>query len=164
MNKIMIYPVILLVISLQQTFSQTTAPLYNPNADAKAEIKAAVEKASAENKQVLLQIGGNWCPWCIKLNKFFTTNPKADSILQKSYIVVHVNYSKENMNLPLLKELDFPQRFGFPVLVILDRTGKRIHTQDTGLLESGDGYDANKVTGFLANWTVEALDPSKYIK
>jgi len=34
--------------------------LYNPQADAKKEIADAVKKAKAENKHVLIQVGGNW--------------------------------------------------------------------------------------------------------
>jgi len=72
--------------------------------------------------------------------------------------VVKVNYSKENKNVDVLEQLEKPQRFGFPVLVILDSDGRRIHTQDTGLLESGDGYDHKKVLNFLKNWTPNALN------
>jgi len=141
---------------------QPKVTIYNPDADAKADIKAAVTKASGENKNVLLQVGGNWCPWCVKLHKLFHTDTTIDSLMKADYIFVMVNYSKENKNLPVLKELDFPQRFGFPVLVVLDKTGKRLHTQDSGLLEAGDGYDAKKVVGFLKGWTVKALDPKNY--
>jgi thioredoxin-related protein len=143
--------------------SQNTAvTIYNPNADARADIAAAVKKAKAENKNVLLQIGGNWCPWCVKLHKVFHTDHAIDSALKANYVFVMVNYSKENKNLPLLKELEFPQRFGFPSLVVLNREGRRIHTQATDLLESGEGYDAKKVLRFLNSWTVKALDPASY--
>ncbi len=142
---------------------QPKVSIYNPEADAKADINAAVAKATSENKHVLLQVGGNWCPWCVKLHKLFHADATIDSLLKADYIYVMVNYSKENKNLPVLKELGFPQRFGFPVLVILDRTGKRIHTQDTGLLEAGDGYDPKKILGFLKGWTVAALDPKNYL-
>ncbi|HEY4788355.1 MAG TPA: thioredoxin family protein, partial [Bacteroidales bacterium] len=142
MKKIPIL-IFLLSFSLFTGFAQQPkVSIYNPDADAKADIKAAVAKASAENKHVLLQIGGNWCPWCVKLHKLFHTDNTIDSTLKADYIFMMVNYSKENKNLPVLKELDFPQRFGFPVLVVLDKTGKKIHTQDTGLLEAGDGYDS----------------------
>ena len=136
--------------------------IYNPNADARAEVNEAVAKAASENKHVLIQVGGNWCSWCVKMNGLFHSNTTLDSLLKADYIFVHLNYSKENKNLPILEELGFPQRFGFPVLVVLDKTGKRLHTQDTGLLESGDGYDVNKIVGFLKGWTVAALDPKNY--
>jgi thioredoxin-related protein len=154
---------LLIVLSQQLCFAQTAAvAIYDPKADAVADIKAAVTKAAAENKHVLIQVGGNWCTWCIKLHNLFHSNTKIDSILKADYIIVHLNYSSENKNLPILKELDFPQRFGFPVLVILDKSGKRIHTQETGLLESGEGYSINKIIWFLENWSVAALDPKKY--
>jgi thioredoxin-related protein len=141
---------------------QTKVTIYNPSADALSDIKTAVAKASAENKQVLIQVGGNWCPWCVKLHKLFTTDQKIDSLLKANYVFILVNYSKENKNFTTLKQLEYPQRFGFPVLVILDKNGKRLHTQDSSLLESGDGYDSKKVFGFLKGWTVASLDPVSY--
>jgi thioredoxin-related protein len=144
-------------------YSQTVKPtIYNVSANASADILAAITKASAEGKHVLLQIGGNWCPWCIKLHQFFHSEQKIDSVLKAGYIFVLVNYSKENKNPEVLKKLEFPQRFGFPVLVVLDGKGKRLHTQDSGLLESGDGYDSKKVLGFLKGWEPGALEPGKY--
>jgi len=138
---------------------ESIVTIYNPNADAKADIQAAIKKAVAENKHVLIQIGGNWCPWCLKLHKLFNSEPVVDSLLQSDFVLIRVNYSKENKNLDILKELESPQRFGFPVLVVLDQKGKRIHTQDTGLLESSTGYDVAKVTEFLKGWSVKALNP-----
>ena len=42
-------------------FAQTEKPkLYDPSADAKAEIAQAIKKAKTENKHVLIQVGGNW--------------------------------------------------------------------------------------------------------
>ncbi|NJK95607.1 MAG: thioredoxin family protein [Bacteroidales bacterium] len=139
---------VLITFTINAAYAQTTANIYNPSADASAEISAAVLKAKAENKHVLLQVGGNWCSWCVKFHKLIHTDTKIDSVMKANYIFVLVNHSKENRNYPLLKELEFPQRFGFPVLVVLNPEGKRIHTQATDLLESGDGYDNKKVISF----------------
>lgn len=145
----------LLILLSLSAFSQVN--IYNPNADAKADIARAINKARQENKHVFIQIGGNWCPWCVKLHNFLNSDSVLTDILSNNYVVVKVNYSKENKNIEVLKQLENPQRFGFPVLVILDSSGRRIHTQDSGLLESGDGYDRKKVLNFLKNWTPEAL-------
>ena len=153
MRKILLLIVIqLLAIEL---IAQTQ--IYNPNADTKLEIENAIKQAKKENKHVLIQVGGNWCSWCVKLHNDFQTDATGKEVLTGNYIVVKVNYSKENKNLEALKVLENPQRFGFPVLVILNSNGQRIHTQDSGLLESGDGYDPKKVIGFLKNWTPGAL-------
>jgi thioredoxin-related protein len=138
--------------------------IFNPTADAKAELTKAIDLAKKENKHIMVDIGGNWCSWCVRLHKLFTTDLEIDSLLKADYVFVRVNYSKENMNIPVLTELEFPQRFGFPVLVVLNNEGKRIHTQNSGLLEMDKGYDRKKVVEFLKQWNKTALDPNSYKK
>lgn len=145
------------------TYSQAPK-VYNPNADAKKNIEKAIVEADSLHKHVLLIIGGNWCPWCLKLNKFLLEDEVIDSIVHANYIVVKVNYSKEKSNIDILEKYEFPQRFGFPVLLVLNRKGERIHTQDSGFLEAADSYDRKKVISFLNNWSVKAINPDSYKK
>lgn len=139
-----------------------TAKLYHPNADAKAEIAEAVKKASAEHKNVLLQIGGNWCIWCIRFNDLVTHDPDLNKYVRDNYEIVHVNYSPENKNEKLLAELGYPQRFGFPVFVVLDDKGNRLHTQNSSYLEEGKGHSKAKVMEFFKDWSPAAIDPKNY--
>jgi len=133
--------------------AQQNETIYNPDADAKADVAAAIAKASSEGKHVFLQIGGNWCPWCVKFHKMLADDMKLDSLVNANYEVVKVNYSKENYNKELLSTLGFPQRFGFPVFVILDEKGKVLHTQDSGYLELGKAYDREKVERMFLLWS-----------
>ena len=50
---------------------EAAVKLYDPSADAALELRAALASAAATGRHVLLQIGGNWCPWCVKLDKLF---------------------------------------------------------------------------------------------
>ncbi|MDE7096601.1 MAG: thioredoxin, partial [Muribaculaceae bacterium] len=59
------------------------------------------------------------------------------------------------------RKLGNPVRFGFPVLIILDENGNILHTQDSALLESGEGYDKEKVTRFFESWTPGAVKSAK---
>jgi thioredoxin-related protein len=136
--------------------------LYNPNADAKTDITNAIAIAKKENKHVFLQIGGNWCGWCIAFDKKVNENEELKKIFNDNYVVYHLNYSKENTNSEILKDLGFPQRFGFPVFVILDADGNRLHTQNSSYLEEGKGHSIEKVKEFLLSWTVKALNPDSY--
>lgn len=154
----------LVLLFTTAAFTQEKPTIYNPNANAKEDIQKAIAKAKAEHKHVLIQIGGNWCPWCIKFHKLATTETRIDSVIKADYIFLLLNYSKENKNLEVLKTLQNPQRFGFPVFVILDGNGKLIHTQDSGLLELDKEYNPFKVTRFLLQWNVKALDPNTYSK
>lgn len=136
--------------------------LYNPGDDAKVEISKAVKKAKNEGKYVLLQIGGNWCGWCIAFDKKVSTTETLKEVRDDNFVVYHVNYSKENRNEEVLASLDFPQRFGFPVFVILDENGNRIHTQNSAYLEEGKGHSEKKILQFFNHWKPLALNPNQY--
>jgi thioredoxin-related protein len=136
--------------------------IYNPQADAKAEIAKAVAQAKKEGKHVLLQVGGNWCPWCIKLHKYLDQEVEIKKLMDDNYVFLVVNYSKANKNKEVMKMLKYPQRFGFPVMLVLNEKGERIHTQSTGILEKDKGYDFKKVKSFLYNWRPDALNPAHY--
>jgi len=145
------------------SFSQNTK-VYDINADAKADIKSATELAQKEGKHIFLQIGGNWCPWCVKFHNFVNADSEITSFLKENYEVVKVNYDQEHKQEELLAELGFPQRFGFPVFVILDSNGKRIHTQNSAFLEKDKSYDHETVLRFLKNWSPTAINPESYKK
>jgi len=136
--------------------------LYDPAANAETQIAVVVEAAAQHGKFVLIVAGGNWCSWCIEFNRFCHENHSIDSLLEHSFVEYHLNYSKENKNLPVFRNYGFPQRFGFPVFIILDGKGNRIHTQNSSYLEKGESYDDKKVLEFLSDWSPDALDPSKY--
>ncbi|GAB4280658.1 MAG: hypothetical protein Kow0068_04940 [Marinilabiliales bacterium] len=151
-------------ILLGQEKSKSSVNIYDPNSDAMKDIKKAIKKADLENKHVMIQVGGNWCPWCIKFHNYIKENRELDSLIQANYIFVLVNYSREQKNPEAMKFLEYPQRFGFPVLVILDNKGKRIHTQDSGYLEQDKSYNYDRVKRFIMNWTKSAISPENYEK
>jgi thioredoxin-related protein len=136
--------------------------LYKPEENAEKLIDEAVEKAKDEKKHVFIQVGGNWCIWCARFNDFVTKDKAIDSLINKNYVVYHLNWSKENKNASLLKKYKFPQRFGYPVFLVLNGKGDLIHTQSSWYLESGKSYDKEKVVAFFNDWTPKALDPSQY--
>jgi thioredoxin-related protein len=136
--------------------------IYHPGADAKKEIAEAVARAAAEHKHVLIQAGGNWCSCCIEFNRVTHTDASIDSVLKACYVVYHLNYSEENQNKEIFAQYGYPQRFGFPVFIILDGRGNPIHTQNSEYLEQGKSYNHGKVRDFLLQWTPQALSPSLY--
>jgi thioredoxin-related protein len=152
---------LLLLFSLN-SYAADTTKLYNPKANVVKDVEQVLARAKKEKKNVLLQIGGNWCVWCYRLNSFIQTDSLLKHILNDNYVLYHLNYSKENKNLDYLKKLGYPQRFGFPVLVVMDANGKQLHTQDSALLEKGNGYDEEKVKSFLKNWAPGAFDEMLY--
>ena len=76
--------------------------------------------------------------------------------IERRFVVVHVNYSKENKNATVLEKLGNPDKLGFPVLVVLSPALEVLHTQETGSLETGDpktpGHDPGRVVAFARSW------------
>lgn len=162
MKKIIISTFVLLVGIVALSQDMATFKLYNPEANAKKEIDAAVKEAKEAGKQVLVQIGGNWCIWCARFNDFVKKDKSLDSLMNANYVVYHLNYSPENKNDELLRKYQFPQRFGFPVFIILNDKGDLLHTQTSWYLEAGKSYDKEKVTAFFTDWGTKAFDPAQY--
>lgn len=160
--KVLLFATALFIYLNAGAQSKDTAHLYNANDDAEKEIAAAVKKAKAEHKFVLLQGGGNWCGWCKRFSLTVANDAKLDSIVSADFVVYHLNYSQENKNEKLYAKYGYPQRFGFPVFIILDEKGNRIHTQDSEYLEEGKGYDKDKIAEFFEAWSPAALDPANY--
>jgi len=149
------------VIAVSQDMKKFS--LYKPDDKAETEIASAVSKAKKSGKHVLIQIGGNWCIWCARFHEFVTKDAQLDSLMNANYVVYHLNYSKENYNAKLLTKYNFPQRFGFPVFLILDGEGKLLHTQNSWYLEDGKkSYEPEKVKSFFTEWSTRSLDPSQY--
>ncbi|WP_316801575.1 thioredoxin family protein [Pedobacter frigidisoli] len=145
--------------------------IYNPKANALADIKAATEKAAKEKKHVLVQVGGNWCSWCIAFHNLVDTTASLKQTINDNYEFLLVNWDKDHHNDEAMKVLGFPNRFGYPVFVVLDGTGKVLHIENSSYLETDEigangkkkvGHDVKKINSFLKGWTFAAVDPDSY--
>lgn len=123
---------------------------YDPNRNGASDLAAAQSEARRSNRNVLIEVGGQWCIWCHFLDKFFETHEEIKDLRDQYYVTVPINYSKENKNKKLLSR--FPEVAGFPHLYVLDGDGKLIQSQDTSELEQGEGYNPEKMKEFLLKW------------
>lgn len=141
-----------------QAQQQEKTKLYDTAADSRTDIKNALTRAASEHKNVLLQIGGNWCIWCTRFHHTVAGNDTLQGLLDQNYITVYVNYEpKKNAGARLWSELGYPQRFGFPVFVVLDPEGRRLHTQSSAYLEEGKGHSPEKIAEFFRQWSPDAV-------
>lgn len=134
---------------------------YDEKINSMEQIEKALEEARASNRLVMCQVGGNWCPWCLKFNQFIHDNKDIAELVDKHFVYIHVNTSKENKNIEALKRLGNPGRFGYPVLVILDHEGRVLHIQNSSYLEEEKSYNTKRVMEFFQNWTLEAINTIK---
>ncbi len=132
---------------------------FDPKRDAQKDIDNAIIKAQKLNKRILLDVGGEWCIWCRRLDSLFANNPDLSKFMYDNYEVVKVNYSPENKNEKVLSH--YPKIPGYPHIFILDKNGKLLRSEDTSLLESGKGHDKNKVMAFLKEWAPKKVSSMK---
>jgi len=144
---------LVLLAAILPAAAQSGSPpaIYDPGADVKAQIAAAVKTAGVENRNIMLMFGGNWCPWCHRLHALFQADVRINKILAERYVLLLVDVG-EKPGQPLNRDLVDLYRikdFGYPALAVLDKQGRLLCTQSTGVLEKGKGHDPAKVLAFL---------------
>lgn len=162
--KVIIATSLVLLLSVCSSAQTTHKKIYNEEINPLEQIDSALIQAKENGKHVACQVGGNWCPWCLRFADFITNDSTINELVNKNFVYIHVNYNPRKSNaskkqeeaLQLMKRLDTPSRFGFPVIVILNENGKVIHTQDSSFLEEGQGYNKEKVMRFFKNWIPSA--------
>lgn len=137
--------------------------VYNDSINPMEQIDKALAQAAEQGKFVICQVGGNWCPWCLKFANFITTDEEIAKLVDDNYVYIHVSYNPHKQADPardkaMLKRLGNPGRFGYPVFVVLNQDGDVIHIQDSSYLEEGKGYHKDKVLQFFMNWTPKAVN------
>ncbi|AQX51484.1 thioredoxin family protein [Elizabethkingia anophelis] len=131
---------------------------YHPEENAEAKIAELTAQAKKENKNIMIQAGGNWCIWCLRFNNYVQTTPELKKLVDDNYIYYHLNYSPDNKNEKIFAKYGNPgDKYGYPVFIVLDKDGKQIHTQDSSVLEEGKGYSLDKVKKFFEDWKPKAM-------
>ncbi|MBO4670678.1 MAG: thioredoxin family protein [Bacteroidales bacterium] len=141
--------------------AQELKKVYDESIDPMEQIDKALAQAKAQDKFVVCQLGGNWCPWCLRFAAFIEADQDISKVIADNYVYIHVNRNPRSEKTPeakaaaqrLMKRLGNAGRFGYPVFIILDGKGKVVHIQDSALLEKDNTYDKEKVLRFFKNWT-----------
>lgn len=124
---------------------------FDPTRNAADDFVKAQARAAKEKKRIILDVGGEWCGWCVYMDKFFAANAALKQKRDENFVWVKINFSPENENKEFLSA--FPEITGYPHLFVLDAEGKLLHSQDTAELEEGKGYNLQKFTEFLEKWS-----------
>ena len=165
MKKNVLLGLVALFLSLSVQAQTALKKVYNEDINPIEQIDHAIVKAKSEGKFVICQVGGNWCPWCLRFADFITKDATISKLVDENFVYIHVNYNprksgdekKKMQAAALMKRLNNCGRFGFPVFVVLDDAGQVIHIQDSSFLEEGEGYNQEKVLRFFKNWTPKVV-------
>ena len=145
MKKIFVFVLFVALLSLSAHAQTALNKVYNEEINPMTQIDEALAQAKSSGKFVVCQVGGNWCPWCLRFADFVTKDTTISQVIDQNFVYIHVNYNprksqdaeKTAQTQSRLKRLDNPARLGFPVFVVLDGQGKVLHIQDSSFLEEG---------------------------
>ncbi len=126
-------------------------PLYNPDADARKDIRAAIAEASKSDRNVILDFGADWCFDCHVLDAQMH-KPELAPLIAKDYVVVHIDVGRFDKNLDLAARYRVPLDKGVPALAVLDRHGKLLYSQEQGQFEDARHLDLETIRAFFEKW------------
>jgi thioredoxin-related protein len=150
MKRLALLTLFALCANVGSLLAAESAPAFDDKADPAKDVQAAAQKASAEKKRILLDVGGEWCIWCHILDKAIAADPPVTALLAAKYVTVKVNFSEENENKTFLAK--YPKIESYPHLIVLDERGKHLTSQDPSVFEKGKGYDVRALETFLKKW------------
>ena len=165
MRKFLILSFLASLLTVAMNAQNGLKKVYNEDVNPIEQIDKTIVKAKSQGKFVVCQVGGNWCPWCLKFADFIKNDTAISKVIADNFEYIHTNYNprksqgadKLEQGKALMKRLNNAGRFGFPVFVILNEEGKVIHIQDSSFLEEGEGYNQEKVLRFFKNWTPQVV-------
>jgi protein disulfide-isomerase len=125
--------VLVLLLSGFAAFASAASPAYNENADAKAEIRDALQVAAQSRRPVLVVFGANWCGDCKILDLSFKEGASAP-LIAKNFVVVKVDVGRFDRNTDVAASYGVPLKSGIPAVVVISPQGKQIYATRAGEL------------------------------
>lgn len=96
------------------------------------DVPAALQKAKAENKIVLLDFtGSDWCGWCKKLKADVFQKPEFVAFAKANLVMVELDYPRSTPQSDALKEANaaLAKQYnidGYPTLILLNGAGEQL--------------------------------------
>ncbi|MFD2167212.1 thioredoxin family protein [Thalassotalea euphylliae] len=128
--------------------------IYDDKRDPFKDAMAAIELAQQSERNVLIEIGGNWCTWCHKMDAFLEKNPDIYQKLHQEFVVLKVNVSDSNENEAFMKAL--PPVLGYPHMYVSTAAGKMVLSKDTAELQQDGQYSRERWLSFIEQWKPKA--------
>jgi len=113
----------------------------------------AINLAKETDRNILIKIGGEWCGWCHKMDKFLKDNPDIYQKLHSNFVLLKVNVSDSNENADFMKGL--PPVEGYPHMYVTTATGKMLLSKDTAEFLDDESYSRTQWLTFIENWQPE---------
>lgn len=119
----------LLLLAAPACADDRPGAVYDAQADAGAEIDAALAAAQARGAPALLVFGANWCHDSRGLAAHLSENPALAAFMDETYEIVFVDIGERDRNLDQLARFGVGAVYGTPTPVIVEADGTPVQAQ-----------------------------------
>jgi thiol:disulfide interchange protein len=125
---------------------------YDTAANADAQVDAAVARAKKDGKDVLIDLGGNWCADC-RIMAGLMELPEMQSFLKAHYEMVSVDVGRFNKNLQIPARYGITQRLeGVPAFLVATPDGKLLNRGHVSAIQDARHMTPQALADWLAQW------------
>jgi thiol:disulfide interchange protein len=149
-----------LLLSIQTALAENTTEAvaelpeysrgYDPERNPFDDGRAALALAKSTDRLVMIEVGGDWCYWCLVLDNFMHKHGAVHKKLHENFVLMKVNVSEANENAEFLAGL--PHTSGYPHVFISRSDGGLIGSTDLTRLVVKHDYDEQRFLAFLQHW------------
>ena len=124
---------------------------YNETADAEADLAAAIKRAKAAKKLVLIDFGGNWCADC-RIFAAVIELPEVRRFVDKHYEVVTIDVGRYAKNMQIPARYGVDKLKGVPSFLVVDTKGKLVNDGAFFALTDARHMTPQSIVDWLAQW------------
>ncbi|MES2442889.1 MAG: thioredoxin family protein [Pseudomonadota bacterium] len=140
------------IASIEQLPRPLPAP-YDSSADANAQIDAALGRARASGKPLLIDFGANWCADCRVLAGVLEL-PEMRRYIARNFELVQVDIGRFDRNLDIPKRFSRNPMNAVPAVFVVDgKTGKLRNAGEELALGDARIMRPQAIADWLATWT-----------
>ena len=146
---------VLLIVFLAASASAADSP-YNETADARLDIKQALNQPAAVKTPVIIVFGANWCGDCKMLDSAMKNGASAP-LLSRDFKIVKVNVGHFDKNLDVAKAYGVPLQMGIPAVAIVSTNNQVVYVTREGELANARKMGDDGIYEFFKRVTTGVL-------
>jgi thiol:disulfide interchange protein len=126
---------------------------FDEKANANADVDAAFARARKSGKEVMIDLGGNWCADC-RIMSGLMELPEMRAFLAAHYEMVTVDVGRFNRNLQIPARFGITTRLeGVPAYLIATPDGTLVNAGHVSAIEDARHMSPQALADWLAQWT-----------
>ena len=125
---------------------------FDPNANANAEVDAALARAKAGNRLALIVMGANWCHDSRALAGWFA-QPRFAAMIVSRYELIYVDVGHRDRNIDIARRFGLRSIKGTPTVLIIDGDGCLLNKKDAPKWRNAASRSQDQVYRAFAEFT-----------